>query len=65
MRHSWIDMGFGIWELGFGDASKSSLTPNSHGTGRPLVLLHGGLSATETSFGKVLTADIDRVSRES
>jgi pimeloyl-ACP methyl ester carboxylesterase len=25
-----------------------------HGTGRPLVLIHGGLSATETSFGKLL-----------
>ncbi|HBY94154.1 MAG: alpha/beta hydrolase [Ardenticatenaceae bacterium] len=25
-----------------------------HGTGRPLVLLHGALSAIETSFGKVL-----------
>src|SRR5215217_8520666 len=27
-----------------------------HGTGRPLVLLHGALSATETSFGKLLPA---------
>src|SRR2546425_2958972 len=25
-----------------------------HGTGRPLVLLHGALSAIDTSFGKVL-----------
>ena len=25
-----------------------------HGTGRPLVLLHGALSATYTSFGKFL-----------
>ena len=25
-----------------------------HGTGRPLVLLHGALSATDSSFGKVL-----------
>ena len=25
-----------------------------HGTGQPLVLIHGGLSATETSFGKLL-----------
>jgi pimeloyl-ACP methyl ester carboxylesterase len=25
-----------------------------HGTGRPLVLLHGALSATNTSFGKLL-----------
>src|SRR6266571_4537153 len=27
-----------------------------HGAGRPLVLLHGGLSAIESSFGKVLPA---------
>ena len=27
-----------------------------HGTGRPLVLLHGALSAIDTSFGKVLLA---------
>ncbi|MFY9200765.1 MAG: hypothetical protein WAQ47_10725 [Methanosarcina flavescens] len=25
-----------------------------HGTGRPLVLLHGALSATDTSFGNFL-----------
>jgi pimeloyl-ACP methyl ester carboxylesterase len=27
-----------------------------HGRGQPLVLLHGGLSATETSFGMILPA---------
>ncbi len=27
-----------------------------HGTGRPLVLLHGALSTLETDFGKVLPA---------
>ncbi len=27
-----------------------------HGAGRPLVLLHGGMTAIDTSFGKVLPA---------
>jgi hypothetical protein len=27
-----------------------------HGTGRPLVLLHGAMSTIETSFGEVLPA---------
>jgi len=39
---------------GYADVNGLKMYYEIHGTGQPLVLIHGGLSATETSFGKLL-----------
>jgi pimeloyl-ACP methyl ester carboxylesterase len=41
-------------ESGYASINGLNMYYKIHGTGRPLVLLHGALSATDTSFGKFL-----------
>ena len=43
-------------ESGYAEVHGLKMYYEIHGTGQPLVLLHGGLSAIGTSFGKVLPA---------
>src|SRR5947209_20249449 len=42
-------------ERGYGSVNGLEMYYEIHGSGHPLVLLHGNLSTISTSFGKVLT----------
>jgi pimeloyl-ACP methyl ester carboxylesterase len=63
-NRSGIELATTTAKTGYAPVNGLQMYYEIHGTGQPLVLLHGGLSAIGTSFGSIHPADARGHGRE-